>query len=122
MNETERLKYELKAARRALAEARAATVPKTDGNAVYYFDDFVIDELRYFVNAASPRVCGMLVALCGSAGDYKYLIASSNVDLTAEIKKINAALSGKGGGRQGSAQGSFSASLDEIRKYFAVKT
>ena len=118
MQDTEQLKYELKSARRALAEAKAEAVIPTEGNAVYCFADFGAEELRAFVNSAISKVGGILVALSGTDGDYKYIIASGTVNLTSEIKSINSALGGRGGGKPGAVQGSFSATLDDIRAYF----
>lgn len=115
---TEELKAQLKATRRALAESKADTVTLTDGNAVFLFPDFGAEELRAFVNAALPKVSGILVALSGRDGDYKYLIASNSVNLTAEIKNINQALLGRGGGKPNAVQGSFASTLSDIRAYF----
>lgn len=118
MQETEQIKYQLKCARCRLAEARAESVPHTDGNAVFYFEGFSIEDLRAFSNAAEGRVGGILVALGGTAGDYKYVITSPSVNLSAEIKSANSALGGKGGGKPNAVQGSFTATLDDIRSYF----
>ena len=62
----------------------------------------------------------MLVALSSTDGDCKYVITSNSVNLTEKIKEINAALSGRGGGKPNAVQGSFGAPLDEIRAYFGV--
>ncbi len=118
MADTDNSKRENKSLRRSLAEARADAVEYTDKNAVFFFEGFSIEELRYFVNAAAGKASGMLVALGGNAGDYKYVITSDSVNLSEKIKEINAALSGRGGGKPNAVQGSFGASLDEIRAFF----
>ncbi|MBO5908124.1 MAG: hypothetical protein J6Q85_08270 [Clostridia bacterium] len=118
MSDTELAKREIKSLRKSLAEARAEAVAKTEGNAVFFFEGFSIEELRYFVNAAADKVSGMLVALGGEAGEYKYVITSNSVNLSAEIKRINEALSGRGGGKPNAVQGSFMAELAKIREYF----
>ena len=120
MQDAEQIKYQLKLARRQLAEVKAETVPATDGNAVYYLEGFSIEDLRFFANAATSKVGGILVSLCGSEGDYKYVITSKSVNLSAEIKAANSALGGRGGGKPNAVQGSFSASLKEIREYFSA--
>ncbi len=120
MSDAEGYKHEIKALRRALAEARADAVQLTEGNAVFFFDGFSIEELRYFVNAATHKISGMLVALSGTDGDCKYVITSNSVNLTEKIKEINTALSGRGGGKPNAVQGSFGAPLGEIRAYFGV--
>ena len=104
--------------RLALAAERADSLAKTDGNAVVSLEGFSPEELRAFASRAVSRVGGILVALTGKDGDYKYAIASNTTDLKSIIKDVNARLSGRGGGNGSMAQGSFSASLDEIKAYF----
>lgn len=118
MKEADAVRSELKAVRRALAEEKAKAVEAHSKNAVFYFPEMSLDELRAFVNAALPKVCGMLVALTGTEGDYKYIIASESVKITDSIKEINSSLCGRGGGKPNAVQGSFAASLDDIKKYF----
>ena len=119
MHEAEQIKYELKCSRRAIAEARAESVRETDGNAVYYLSGCGMEELRSFAAIATGRIGGILVSLCGEEGNYKYIITSESVDLSSKIKEINSALSGRGGGKPNAVQGSFAASLADIRAYFA---
>jgi alanyl-tRNA synthetase len=77
-----------------------------------------MDDLREFVNTAKQKVGGIIVALTGRDGDYKYIMTSSRVDLSAIYKKINADLLGRGGGRDNMIQGSFATDLDSISHYF----
>lgn len=118
MSDTEELKYRLKESRRVYAESLADALPLTDGNLVHYISDAGAEELRAFVNRALSKVRGRLVALCGEDGDYKYIIASNHIDVSSEVRAYNAALCGRGGGRGAAVQGSFAATLDEIKKYF----
>ncbi len=118
MKDTEELKNALKHTREALAKANAASLPDVKENAVCVLDNFSFDELRAFANAYKGRVGGITVAISGEDGDYKYVLASESVDLSKQIKEINAVLTGRGGGKSGMVQGSFLASLEEIRKYF----
>lgn len=108
----------LKAARLRIAELCAERVESTEHSSVFYFPDFTIPELIAFSNIANGRIGGITVALSGSEGDYKYVISSGRTDLRAMAREINAALSGRGGGRPEMIQGSFAASLDEIKEYF----
>ncbi len=101
-----------------MARLGAQRVPMTPGNAVYCFRDMPLDALREFSNLAKERVGGILVALSGADGDYKYIISSRSHDLRAEARDINAALCGRGGGRPEMIQGSFGATVDEIKAYF----
>lgn len=101
-----------------IAGLEADKIGVTDGNAVYVFDGFGIDELREVANTSTSRVGGILVLLSGADGNYKYVISSSSVDLRRASRDINSALNGKGGGRPEMIQGSFYTSLDNIKKYF----
>ena len=78
-----------------------------------------MDDLRIFANVAKSRVGGMLVALTGEEGNYKYIIASERVNLSAEMKNIKSALAGSGGGKSAMVQGSFLEPLDKIKEYFS---
>ena len=118
MQDVKALKYELKTAREALAVAKAEAVKETSANAVYLLDGFSMDDLRAFANAAKSRVGRMLVALSGTDGDYKYVIASDFVNLSEEMKNIKSALAGSGGGKSVMVQGSFLEPLDKIKAYF----
>ena len=114
----EETRSRLKASRLELAREIAKREQGTEGNAVFAFPEWTLDELREFSNTLVDRIGGILVTLCGSDGDYKYIISSKNVDLAAEIKKINTVLSGRGGGKPGMVQGTFLSTFEEIKSYF----
>ena len=118
MSDTEKIKYQLKESKRIYAECLANSLEYKDGNLVYLVKDAGIEELRSFVNIAISKVSGVLVALCGCDGDYKYIIASGTVNVASEVKAYNSALNGRGGGRGCAVQGSFAATLDEIKAFF----
>ena len=101
------------------ARTEAQALNTTEGNVVKYFPDMNMDALREFSKYAVSKVGGILVALCGDAGDYKYVISSERVNLREIVKEMNTTLMGKGGGRPEMLQGSFSASLTEIENYFS---
>ena len=115
----EELKAKLKQTRLSLARLEALGIPETQGSLVCYYPDFTPDELREVVNLAKPKVLGILVALSGVECDYKVVMSSSSVDLSGVHKAIFTELRGRGGGRDNMIQGSFTASLDEIKAYFA---
>ena len=116
--DSESTRAALKEARLKIAELHAMAVEETDASFVILLPDFSIPELIAFSNVAGNRVGGILVALSGCDGDYKYVISSRCTDLRAIAKDINSALSGRGGGRPEMIQGSFSASFDKIKEYF----
>ena len=77
------------------------------------FDDPVA--MREFVNAGMLLAGGVCAAFTGSDADgYRYIIGSRTLDLRAEAKTINAAISGRGGGKPFFVQGSVKASEEEI--------
>lgn len=116
--ELEETRHRLAEARLELAALRAERIGDVDGNTVVLYPDMSPDELRELCNKAVGRVSGILVALSGEEGDYKYVIASESYDLRSMSKEINTALSGRGGGRPGMIQGSFATTLDRIKEYF----
>jgi hypothetical protein len=60
----------------------------------------------------------LVYKLCGEEGNYKYILKNSSADFASVVKAANAALSGKGGGKLPMAQGSYYATLGEIKKHF----
>lgn len=114
----EELRAKLKATGLNNARLEARLLSATDTSAVCYLPEMNMDELREFVNSAKAKVGGILVALCGKDGDYKYVMTSECVDLGPIYKKINADLSGRGGGRDNMIQGSFATGLDTVTRYF----
>lgn len=75
---------------------------------------------------AARRLCDMTAARCGGRcavfagqdGAYKYAVIHPGADIRELIKTINAALNGRGGGRDGFAQGSAACTEAEIRSFF----
>ena len=113
----ERLKFELKSTRRAYALSIAGTVSAKE-NFVIVLDNVEMDELRDFANKAVSHVGGILVALMGKDGDYKYIMASSSIDLRTKSKEINQQICGRGGGHPQMIQGSAFTDLKTIKEYF----
>ena len=110
--------YKHKETEQNCARALAEVLLYRDGNRVEYSPVLTPQTLREFANSAVLKTGGILVALCGEEGDYKYVITSKTRDISALTKKINAALGGKGGGRGEMIQGSFSSKLSEIQEFF----
>ena len=77
--------------------------------------------MREFVNAGMLLAGGVCAAFTGSdAEGYRYIIGSRTVDLRAEAKAINTAISGRGGGKPTMIQGSCTAPAAEIEAFFAA--
>jgi len=75
ITDSEQIKQDLKNCRLKLAEREGSTIAATSGNLVINFPKFTIPELIAFSNIAVHKVDGILVALSGSDGDYKYVIS-----------------------------------------------
>lgn len=112
------MRADLKAARLKIAELSALSVEENTGSEVFLLDGFTIPELIAFSNIANKKIHGITVALSGKDGDYKYVISSLSVDLRSISREINDALNGRGGGRPEMIQGSFAATIEEIKSYF----
>lgn len=118
LSENEKLKFRSRAYALSIAAIRAENFEAERENAVRYFADMDIEQLREFSRIALPKVSGVLVLLSGEEGDYKYVISSNSSNLKEKAKEYNLALLGRGGGRPELIQGSFSAPLDKIKEYF----
>ena len=79
------------------------------------------DALLAFANGGREKVSGLFVALTKSGEGFRYMITSgdSNIKLSQMAKEINAALNGRGGGKDDMIQGMFNTDLDSITKYFS---
>ena len=57
----------------------------------------------------------------GQDGDYRYAVIESGGDLRQFIKDMNTALHGRGGGRDGFAQGSAACTAEEVHTFFQAR-
>ena len=117
-NEKEALKSAMKERGLIIARMSADAVPETKGNVVRYFNALEVDEVREFVNCAVERVEGMVVAITGEEGNYKFIIGSRTVDLRQMAREMTASLGGRGGGRPEMIQGTFLCGMTDIENYF----
>ena len=72
---------------------------------------------------AVAKACGGLSAVFAGEGDhFAYaLVRADAADISPLVKALNAALRGRGGGRNGFAQGSVQASQKEIEGFFQAQ-
>ncbi len=118
--EHEALKQKLNEANRTITAWKIQELPVCEGNMVLFEPDLDPVCLRELVNGAMERCSGIAAAFAGSDEEgYRYIIGSKTVDLRAEVKAINAAIGGKGGGKSEMIQGTATATEREIRNYFA---
>lgn len=106
---------------RRLNAQRLRLLQETPGSicVIDRFDDPVA--MREFVNAGMLLAGGVCAAFTGSdAEGYRYIIGSRTVDLRAEAKAINTAISGRGGGKPTMIQGSCTAPAAVIEAFFSA--
>ena len=89
------------------------------GDVLLFEDDMSPDSVRKLCDAVAQVCSGRCAVFAGADGAYKYAMALPNGDLRELTRNMNAALSGRGGGKPNFVQGSLSASRGEIEKFFA---
>ena len=119
------LKVTLAAAETALIKMFAASQLEKEGNIVLINPcgeaGVTLGEVarRELVNLLMPKCSGLAAVLQGSDEEgYQYIIGSTKLDLRRLTKEINAAITGRGGGKSEMITGRCTASAEEIRKYF----
>ena len=77
------------------------------------------DSLRRLADTVAHRAAGLTAVFAGEDGRYAYaLLRADGEDISSAVKAMNAALHGRGGGRNGFAQGSVEATREEIEAFF----
>ena len=95
-------------------------LPPECTNVSYFFEDLTPNALREFTNQLMARLSGLCAVFFSSGDDgYRYIIGSSTQDVRPLGKTLNAALSGRGGGKPEMIQGSLPASKDAIFQVLA---
>ena len=110
----------IKAANARIVELEDSLVSPSEKNAVVFAKSITVSDARELVNRMMKKVEGLSVVLLGTDGAYSYIMGSERVDVTLACREANTALCGKGGGRPPMVQGSFSATKEEIERYFLV--
>ena len=91
------------------------------GDVLLVEGDMSSDSVRRLCDAVQARCGGRCAVFAGADGSYKYAIGQPGGDLRALVKELNAALSGRGGGKPAFVQGSVQAGEEAIRAFFAGK-
>ena len=79
------------------------------------------DGARRMCDAIAKAAGGRCAVFAGQDGDYRYAVIESGGDLRQFIKDMNTALHGRGGGRDGFAQGSAACTAEEVRTFFQAR-
>ena len=77
------------------------------------------DGVRRLADALAHQCGGLTAVFAGEDGHFNYaLLRADGADINPQVKAMNSALHGRGGGRNGFAQGSVQASEGSIRNFF----
>ena len=117
--EKEKCEYELVGLKRQNIQKAVDDIADSEGNIIIACE-FKGDDLRLFADKLKAKAKGIVLTLEGDDnGGYRYVLTSENKDISALVKQANAALNGRGGGRDNMARGTFGASLGTIKSFFA---
>ena len=121
----ERLQGELQAVKARCADLeessfqRLAEDYRDAGNVLLVQPPMESDSVRRLCDAVSRSCGGRCAVFAGADGSYKYAVIHPGQDISPLIKALNAQLHGRGGGRDGFAQGSAACTEEEIRRFWA---
>ena len=77
------------------------------------------DGVRRLCDAVAQTCLGRCAVFAGTDGAYRYAVIHAGQDIRPLVKDMNDALHGRGGGRDGFAQGSAACTAAEIQTFFA---
>ncbi len=98
--------------------ARIAEENRGKGDVLLIRPPMTSDAARKLCDAVSAACGGRCAVFAGESGAYKYAVIHPGHDIRDFVKSLNAALNGRGGGRDGFAQGSVQAAEADIRAFF----
>ena len=121
----ERLEHELSAAKLRCAQleesvfAAIAQEQAGKGDVLLFQPPMKPDSVRKLADAAAKTCGGLAAVFAGEGIHYAYALGRADgQDISAQVKAMNAALHGRGGGRDGFAQGSVEAERSAIEAFF----
>ena len=118
----ELLSLKEKAARLEEADfAHTAAQYRGAGSVLHIAEPLDGDGARRLCDAISKAAGGRCAVFAGRDGDYRYAVIENGGDLRQFIKDMNTALHGRGGGRDGFAQGSAACTAEEVRAFFQAR-
>ena len=120
----ERLKNELSSLKLRAARlesqvfAQVAARLAGQGDVLLFEEDMAPDSVRKLCDAVMNTCGGRCAVFAGTEGAWKYAVGQVDGDLRDLVKQLNAALSGRGGGKPFFAQGSAQATRAQIEAFF----
>ena len=115
--EAEQRKFRLSQTENAMFALRAERF-RGKGNVLLLEEPMQPDALRRLADAVAQSCGGCCAVFAGEGTAYKYAAGCKNGDLRDFVRRLNAALSGRGGGKPDFVQGSVSACSEEIEAFF----
>lgn len=111
------LEYEIGRMNIKSAEKAAGAYEKSE--IIVAVDSFTGQTLTYFANFIKEKAT-KLAAVFGKTGEneYQYMLIAEKEDIMPLVKEMNLYLSGRGGGKNGSARGSVNCTEKEIFEFF----
>ena len=121
----ERLEAELFAAKYRMAELETAVFEaiarenEGKGDVVLFQSPMRGDSVRRLADAVAHASGGLACVFAGEDGQYSYAMVQADAgDISALVKEMNTTLNGRGGGRNGFAQGSVQTDKASIEAFF----
>lgn len=115
-NENEKLKYDIVGLTRELLTLKSESIKERDK--IIIFDEKLQGKLlQDFAISLMDKCESFAACFCGENGSFRYCVVSSKVNLQPLAKALNAAFSGRGGGKPQIVQGSINGSEDEISEF-----
>ena len=125
----ERLEGELSAAKVRMAEleqtafAAIAAEQAGRGSALLFQSPMKADSVRRLADTVAKSCGGLAAVFAGEGETWSYaLVRADGADISPLVKELNKTLQGRGGGRNGFAQGSVQAERSDIEKFFAARS
>lgn len=110
------LKLENASLWRQILHYKAQTMPDNEPHIWHFDSELTGDTAREFANilmAKNTDICGIFFG--SDQSGYRYVIASKTTDIRPIAKQLNTVCAGKGGGKPEMAQGSLSATKEQIQ-------
>lgn len=91
---------------------------KGETNVLHFEPDLNSGDLRLLAEKLTQVICATALVFSGKEGNYNYCLASQKEDLRPLNRRMNEALSGRGGGKPHFQQGIVHATAMQIRSFF----
>ena len=116
-DENGKIKAALSAAKAEIMQMKIAAISEKERTVCHFEPDASGDDMRKFADLAADKTGGTCAVFSGVDGDYKFVIISRSVDLSARRGEVCEKLSAKCGGDRKMLSGRASCDRETIEKY-----